>query len=199
MVLAQDPYAKPYRVMGIRFRIWLHRKWRHLPEPVQAFFRIAEIVVLGEAALLLTLYGFSYLVALNILQLPIVVSFGVVELFAFLLARYFLRERHLRLSIMEYMAVAGNLWKYAHLIHYTPTGVGEGYPKRPSYILNTVTNQAYWVPTYLREMARVGAIQTVPHDTEDELYQFFRDHRVGMVRRDPQGEELSLGERWGRA
>lgn len=125
------------------------------------------------------------------MQIPTVLSFGLVELFAFFLAKAFLKERHERRSVMELMAVIDSLPRYSHLIvHYVNTGLKEGYPNKPSYVLNVVWNYAFWVPPYVRELAQVGAIQRVEHDTEDELYEFFRAQKVTLRRRFPQANEL---------
>jgi hypothetical protein len=185
---------KPHRKRGLRFRIWVHYKWNHVPPETRRFLRNLTIVVIGEAAILSSLIAIGYAISANLLQLPTVISFGVVELFAFILYKMFVKEKDETHSAMEYMAVADNLQKYAHLvIHYADIGLwDEGYPNKPLYVINTETMHAYWVPIYLRELAKLGAIQRVKHDTEDELYAFLNSNTIAIVKDYPRNDALGV-------
>jgi hypothetical protein len=180
-----------------RFHVWIHHIWKHIPKEYRDGLRASWVAVWATVALFAFLYGLSYAIAFNLVQIQTVVSFGLVELFAFFLAKYFLSERREKRSVMELMAVVDNLPKYSHLIvHYVNNGLREDYPRKPEYVLNTRWNWAFWVPPYIRELANVGAIQRVEHDTEDEMYEVFRANKVNIVRgRFPQAYELSSDSR----
>jgi len=159
-----------------------------------AFRRIvwaSVIAGLVELAIIAFLIGISYAIAYNVVQLPIVVSFGLVELFAFLLARYFLGERQKQRSLIEYMAIVEHLPEYAHLvIHWVDIGFDEGYPNKPLYVVDTISNIAYWVPPYLDELDKAGAMAEVEHDTEEEMYQWFNENKTKIVRGYPMAHNL---------
>ncbi|MDA4125850.1 MAG: hypothetical protein OK452_01415 [Thaumarchaeota archaeon] len=184
--------TKPKRLNGERVLIWLYHYWKHRSEDTRDSIKGLWYTFWALLLLVAFLYGLSYAIAYNLVQVPTVLSFGLVELFAFLLARYFLRGKRQARSVMELMAVIDNLPKYSHLIvHYIDLGIREGYPNRPEYVLNTLWNWAFWVPRYVRELAKVGAIQRVEHDTEDEMYLFFKTKNIHLENRYPQAYEMS--------
>jgi hypothetical protein len=184
--------TKPKRTHGERVQIWLFHYWKHRSKDTKDAVKALWLAFWGTIALFAFLFGISYAIAYNLVQIPTVLSFGLVELFAFFLARYFLRERREARSVMELMAVVDNLPKYSHLIvHYVNLGLKESYPRRPEYVLNIKWNWAFWVPSYLRELAKVGAIQKAEHDTEDEMYRFFETQVVHLEKRYPQAFELT--------
>src|SRR6267378_3103304 len=161
---------KRSRTLSETFFIWFHYKWRHLPQEAREFLFSLVGALAAIFGLLALLFGISFAVSRNIVELPVVASFGLVELFAFFLARYFLREGRDRRTVMELMAVLDDLPKYSHLIvHFVNHGFKEDYPNKPMYVLNTAANWAFWVPSYVDELAKIGAIQRVEHDTEKEM------------------------------
>ncbi len=112
-------------------------------------------------------------------------------MFAFILARYFLGGREKRHSLLEYMAIVEHLPEYAHLvIHYVNIGFDEGYPNKPLYVVDTISNTAYWVPSYLDELDGAGAMAEVEHDTEEEMYQWFNEKQTKIVRDYPKAHNL---------
>lgn len=182
---------KPTRKIIVRFTIWLHYGWSQESPNIRLAIRSLVIIALLEVALFAFLSAISFAITRNLLQPPIVISFGVVELFAFLLYRFLLKEKEQEHSVMEYMSIIDNLHKYAHLVmHFADIGITEPYPNKPQYILNVKTNCAYWVPAYLRELARIQAIEVVKHDTEDDLYLFFETNHVAVFRDYPRKDAL---------
>lgn len=190
--MASDDYAKPKRTNGERFYIWLYHRWKHLSLESRIVLRSYALLIAVATVGVGFLEVISLLLLAKLVEAPTVVSFGLVELFAFFLARYFLREKQQRRSVMELMAVVDSLPKYSHLIvHFVNIGLrNQTYPLRPEYVLNTVWNWAFWVPGPIRELSRVGAIQRVEHDTEDEMYSWFKEHKVHLVKAYPQAYDL---------
>lgn len=150
---------------------------------------------MGGTIIVAALLGLSILVNYSILNLQTFVSFGAVELLATLLYRFFISNKERERRVDELIEVASAIPRFSHLVyHFVDTGMKEVYPNAPRYILNEKTNSAFWVPAYIRSLAKERIIRSVEHETEKELYAFFESKRVILNKRYPIGNELSLGE-----
>src|SRR5207244_8417444 len=121
----------------------------------QAVFRAWAFVVLVVAVTIVALQAISYLVLQNLLNLQTAVSFGAVEVFAFLLYRLFISNKERERRVDELIQVALSVPKFSHLIcHFLYTGSRLSYPDTPRFILNTKTNSAFWVPQYIEALVK---------------------------------------------
>lgn len=187
-------YIPPKVDLLTRANRWIVRRVRRIPTRALGVIHNFLLGALIFLTAILVLYILSLLVVFNLLNIQIVLSFGVVEFFAFLLAKFFLSGKERKYSVEELIEVALNASKFAHLVmHYVYVGDEEMYPSDPRFILNTRTNSAYYVSGAMKSLARAGVIQKIEYPTDKELYAFLETNKTNLNRRFPFGDELGLG------
>src|SRR5437899_845207 len=131
-------YTPPKVTREERFYRWLHRRWNHQSLQAQAVYRAWAFVLLVVAGTLVALQAIGYLILQNVLNLQTFVSFGAVEVLAFLLYRLSISNRERERRIDELIQVALSVPKFSHLVyHFLYTGSRLLYPDAPRFILNT--------------------------------------------------------------
>lgn len=181
--------------VGIFTRVdrWLFRQARRLSRRTLDIIRNVLTAIMIFVSILLVLYILSLAVVFNLLDIKIVLSFGVVEFFAFILAKFFLGRQE-KYSVNDLIQIALEAPKFSHLeIHYVDVSDDETYPTDPRFIFNTKTVSAFWVTPAMKALGKAGVIQRHEYRTDKELYAFFELGKVNLLRRFPVGDELSLG------
>jgi Ni,Fe-hydrogenase I large subunit len=106
----------------------VNRQVLKVPRESREVIRNLILYALVFSAAILIFYILAILSLYNLLDIRIVISFGVVEFFAFILAKFFLNKDRSP-SIEETIHIVLEQPKFAHLeVHWVDVGGQETYP-----------------------------------------------------------------------
>ncbi len=85
--------------------------------------------------------------------------------------------------------------KFGHLVIMCSDGWDRAeYPDLFVYVVNTISHKAYFVPPYVRQLAKAKVVPSEPRfKTFDDLVERFKEMRVVIVDRLPKPGELKEG------